>query len=167
MWSSMVTSLCACSFWRSLLASSTRFSRGASTVDFSAALHSAISAHDAGRDRSMSPNLDIVCSIKGIAGGMIEVIVGIEGGFYRDLTHATKSIHLERSSRRADKTLDQKRAVFSGKETAVAHGLQALGGIGNSGVEAIADSADRRETLVRHHRLGQARIVLQRGNQWP
>lgn len=114
---------------------------------FFSALHWGIGIRDAARDRSMSPNLDIVCSIKGIAGGMIEVMVRIECSFYRHLTYATKSLHLECGSCRADKALTQKRAVFSGEKAAVAHGLQAFGDIGNSGVEAIADSSDRRETL--------------------
>lgn len=94
------------------------------------------------------------------------MIVGIERGLYRGLAHGTESIHLERRSGRADKTLDQKRAVFSGKKTAVAHGLQPFGGIRNGGVETIADSSGGRETLVRDHRLGQGGIVLQRGNHW-
>jgi hypothetical protein len=34
------------------------------------------------------------------------------------------------------------------------HGLQAFGGIRNSGVKTIADSSDRRKTFVRHDRLG-------------
>jgi hypothetical protein len=102
----------------------------------------------------MSPDGDVGNSIKRIAAGMIEVIVGIERSFYRNLAYGTKSIHLERCACRADKTLKQKRAVFSGKKSAIAHGLQAFGGIRNGGVETITNPADRRETLIGHHRLG-------------
>jgi len=44
---------------------------------FFGALHRAVSVDDAARDRSMSPDGDVICSIKAIAAGMIEVIVGI------------------------------------------------------------------------------------------
>ena len=82
---------------------------------------------------------------------MIEMIVRIERRFHWHRAYGTKSIHLERSTRGTDKTLKQKRAVFSGKKATVAHGLQAFGGIGNGGVETIADPSDRGETFVGHH----------------
>jgi hypothetical protein len=73
---------------------------------FFGALHRAVNVDHAAGDRSMRPDGDIICSIKGIAVGMVEVIVGIERGFYRHLTYGTESIHLERGSRRADKAFD-------------------------------------------------------------
>src|ERR1700686_88805 len=121
---------------------------------FFSALQRAVSVHHAARDRGMSPDGDVVCSIKGIAAGMIEVIVRIERSFYRHLTQATENIHLERSSLGADKALNEKCAVFTGKKAAIAHGLQAFGGIGNCGVETVADSSDRREALVSDYSLG-------------
>src|ERR1035438_4822910 len=86
---------------------------------FFRALHRAVSIHDAPRNCSVSPDGHVVCSVKGIAAGMVEVIVGIEGSFYGRLTHCAESLHLEGCSRRADKSLKQKSAVLSGKEAAV------------------------------------------------
>jgi hypothetical protein len=95
----------------------------------------------------VSPDGEVVCSIKRIAAGMIEVIVGIECSFYRHWADGAESIHLKLRSRGANIALNQKCAVFSGQKTAVAHGLEVFGGIRNGGVEAVADFSDRRESL--------------------
>jgi len=55
--------------------------------------------------------------------------------------------------------LHQKRAVFSGKKAAVAHGLQAFGGNRNGGVETVADPSDGRETPVRDHRCDKRESI--------
>jgi hypothetical protein len=111
---------------------------------FFGTLHRGVSVHDAARDGCISPERSMVCSIKQIAGGMIEVIVGIERSFYRDLSYATESIHLERSSRGADKALQQKRAVFSGKKAAVARKFAADCSAANDEVPATKARREKR-----------------------
>ena len=92
---------------------------------------------------------------------MVEVVVGVQGGFHGDLTHHPQGIHLERGAARRREALYEKRGVLADEEPAATNGRGPLRKIGDGGVQAVGDSAHGGEALVDKRSLGDAGVIGQ------
>ena len=103
---------------------------------------------DAFRNGRVCPELNAVGAVEGTAHGVIEVIVGEERFGSGDLGDFAIGVHLESGARSGAKGFEEEAGVFADEEAAIANGREAFGGIGDGGVEAVADFADGGEAGV-------------------
>src|SRR5437879_8019612 len=55
---------------------------------------------DAFRGGGVGAKRNVIHAVKRVPHGMVEVVVGVQGGFHGDLTHHPQGIHLERGAAR-------------------------------------------------------------------
>jgi hypothetical protein len=123
------------------------------------ALHDDVGFRDALRNGGVSPELNAVGAVEGAAHGVVEVIVGEERVGGRELGDFAIGVHLKGGAGCGAVGFEEEAGVFADEEAAVANGNEALGGVGDGGVEAITDFADGGEAGVGDGRLGDARVV--------
>ena len=117
------------------------------------------------RDGAVGPELNAVGAVEGTAHRMVEVIVGEKCVGSGDLGDFAIGIHLESGAGGGAVGFEEQAGVFADEEAAVADGSEAFGGVGDGGVEAIADLADRREAGVGDGSLRDARVVGYSGGE--
>jgi hypothetical protein len=139
------------------------FFSGSEEGDAIGALHGDVGFGDALGNGGMSPELNAVGAVEGAAHGVIEVIVGEEGVGSRDSRDFAIGVHLESGAGGGAVGFEEKAGVFTDEETAVADSGEPFGGVGDGGVETIADFADGGEACVGDGRLGDAGIVRDGG----
>jgi len=130
-----------------------------------AALHGNVIFHDALRNGGMGPKRNTVATIEGIAHGMVEVIVGQQSAGRGILRGFAVSVHLESGAGRGAKAFKEQAGVFPDKETSVANGSETFRGVGDGGVEAVADFADGGIASVGNGSLRDAGIIGDRGGE--
>ncbi len=95
------------------------------------------------------PDGDPLAAVIRVPEGVVEVVVRIQRGPYGDFTHLAQRGELERSPGRGSETLDEQGGLGPHDEPPVGYRLETLRKIGDRGVDAVADFADRGEPLVR------------------
>src|SRR6266481_78386 len=105
-------------------------------------LHGDVGFGDTFGNSGVSPELNAVGAVVGAAHGVIEVIVGEKRVGRRDFGDFAIGFHLESGAGGGAIGFEEEASVFADEEAAVADGDEALGGIGDGGVEAITDFAD-------------------------
>ena len=103
---------------------------------------------DALGDGAVGPELNAVGAVEGAAHGVIEVIVGEERIGSGDLGDFAIGVHLESGAGSGAVGFEEEAGVFADEEAAVADGGEALGSVGDGGVEAVTDFADGGEAGV-------------------
>src|SRR5690349_12438128 len=106
-------------------------------------LHRDVGFVDALRNGAVGPELNAVGAVEGAAHGVIEVIVGEKRVGSGDLGDFAIGLHLECRAGSGAVGFEEKSGVFANEEAAVADGGESFGSVGDGGVEAIADFADR------------------------
>ena len=112
------------------------------------ALQGDVRFHDAFWNGGVSPELNAVGAVEGAAHGVIEVIVGEECVGGGELRNFAISVHLESGAGGGSVGFEEEAGVFADEEAAVADGDEALGGVGDGGVEAVTDFANGGEAGI-------------------
>src|SRR5712671_2324304 len=106
----------------------------------------------------MRPNRHAVRTVKGVAHGVVVVIMRVQRSHYGDLAYGAQRLHLERSTGCTEEPLNQQCCIFADQEAAIAVRCHALGGVGNRCVETNTNFSHRCETLINQGRWRDASI---------
>ena len=114
---------------------------------------------DALRDGAVGPELNAIGAVEGAAHGVIEMVVGEKRVGSGELGDFAIGVHLEGGAGGGAEGFEEEACVFADEEAAVADGGETFGGVGDGGVEAVTDFADRGEAGVGDGSLGDARVI--------